>query len=210
MINTRHSERRPGRTIQSLDPQQQATLWLFLDRFMTGRAEPDKWYRDKCMILLMLDAGLRVAEVAGLQRINLWFREGPVIDLTIPATIAKNGIERIIPLSSRLREAIVLLRNNYWGDATATNDIPAFEGSKTLDPITTRQIQRIVKQLCDCCLGIHVTPHMLRHTFATRMMRRTSIRVVQQLLGHASLSSTQVYTHPDIQDLRKAVNGDNA
>lgn len=46
---------------------------------------------------------------------------------------------------------------------------------------------------------------MLRHTFATRLMQKTNIRVVQQLLGHKSLSSTQVYTHPNADDLQKAI-----
>jgi len=51
-----------------------------------------------------------------------------------------------------------------------------------------------------------IHPHVLRHTFATQLAKVTNIRVVQELLGHSSLESTQIYTHPDMNEAREAVN----
>ncbi|GAH69734.1 unnamed protein product, partial [marine sediment metagenome] len=50
-------------------------------------------------------------------------------------------------------------------------------------------------------------PHMLRHTFASKLMRVTSMRTVQELLGHSSITSTQIYTHPNEDDKKKAIKG---
>ncbi|GAH96402.1 unnamed protein product, partial [marine sediment metagenome] len=54
-----------------------------------------------------------------------------------------------------------------------------------------------------------IHPHILRHTFATRLMSKTSMRVVQELLGHKNLSSTQIYTHPNNADLQEAIDSLN-
>ncbi|GAH73030.1 unnamed protein product [marine sediment metagenome] len=54
-------------------------------------------------------------------------------------------------------------------------------------------------------LGRPVHPHILRHTFASRLMRTTNARIVQELLGHQHLSTTQIYTHPNQDDLKKAI-----
>ena len=199
-----------NRPIKTLSPEQSDRLVACLQVSLGSSNNVSCVSRDQCMILLMLDAGLRVAEVSKLRRRDLWFGQGPVVDLTVPAEIAKNGIERIVPLSSRLREAIISLHETHWKSQVFPPEKDmAFFGRDTFS-ITTRQIQRIVKTWTFAATGESFNPHALRHTFATRMMRRTSMRTVQMLLGHVSITSTQVYTHPDIQDLRRAVNGEDA
>jgi site-specific recombinase XerD len=157
----------------------------------------------------MLDAGLRIAEVCGLQRNDLWFGEGPVIDLTIRGKIAKNGIERTVPLSDRLRESIRNLHDFFWPMQIMLDEIVMNKNGNAFTFITPRQIQRIVKQTTTAALGMAFNPHSLRHSFATKMLHLTDIRTVQMLLGHASLTSTQIYTHPTLTDLREAINKTN-
>jgi len=72
-------------------------------------------------------------------------------------------------------------------------------------PITTRQVERIIKHAAIASIGRPANPHMLRHTFATKLMRITNVRVVQELLGHRNLSSTQIYTHPNQDDFAAAI-----
>jgi site-specific recombinase XerD len=209
MPNTPHNEQPPRRPLRTLGPEQQETLIRFMNDCETWHGADGVPQRNLCMVLLMLDAGLRVAEVAGLRRIDVWFGEGPVVDLTVPATIAKNGIERCVPLSDRLRKAIFDLFKSIPGQPLDAMFLPAFSANTFDRDISTRQIERIVKSLTLACLGVGFTPHSLRHSFATKMMHLTDTRTLQMLLGHSSLTSTQVYTHPTLSDLRAAINKTN-
>lgn len=155
--------------------------------------------------LLLLDAGLRVGEVAKLIQTDLIIEGKPVTTLQVTSQIAKGGRERTIPLSQRIRHAVEMMQENWWSGPRSTYTPFAFYQMGERAPITTRQVQRIIKEVAIKAIGRPIHPHILRHTFATRLMRMTNIRVVQKLLGHASISSTQVYTHPNDQDLKKAI-----
>lgn len=85
-----------------------------------------------------------------------------------------------------------------------SNDF-VFSSRISRSPISTRQVHRIVNFAFLKAIGKVVHPHMLRHTFATRLMRVTNSRIVQELLGHKKLTSTQIYTHPNSDDLKKAI-----
>lgn len=166
--------------------------------------------RDYAIALLMLDAGLRVGEVVQLKRDDLWFYEAPVKTINILAEMTKTKTERSIPVSDRLYAAIVLLKMHVWPWTESKCPKFAFSVPYSAHPITVRQIRNRITQAAKESLGIKVNPHMLRHTFATRLMQQTNIRVVQQLLGHQSLSSTQIYTHPNADDLERAIENMNA
>jgi site-specific recombinase XerD len=209
MTNTPHNEAPTRRPLRVLSPEQQEALVGYYLNSTGTIADSGNDHRNFCMILLMLDAGLRVAEVCGLRRSNLWFGEGPVVDLIIQSNIAKNGISRTVPLSDRLRESIKQLHAHFWKDNCRIDSTRAWSEQFEGCSITTRQVQRIVKKITGCVLGVCFTPHALRHSFATKMMHLTDIRTVQMLLGHASLTSTQVYTHPTLSDLRAAINKTN-
>ena len=199
----------PRRPLRTLSPEQQERLWAFLQERNAFSGPSSSTCLDTCLIILMLDAGLRIAEVCGLQRSDLWFGEGPVIDLTVRSEIAKNKTVRTVPLSNRLREAIKNLHDFYWPSLQPTTGATTNPAAQSFCSITPRQVQRIVKQITILALGMAFNPHALRHTFATKMMHLTDIRTVQMLLGHASLTSTQVYTHPSLSDLRAAINKTN-
>lgn len=161
--------------------------------------------RDYTIALLMLDAGLRVGEVVQLRKSDLSYASMPGLNIIVNASNTKTNTERTIPISARLHTAIALMLQHVWNQANLVTSPYAFINGSTNRPLTTRQIERQISTAALQVLNFEVNPHMLRHTFATRLMQRTNIRVVQQLLGHKSLSSTQIYTHPNADDLEKAI-----
>lgn len=164
-----------------------------------------KNFRNYLMALFMLDTGLRVSEVIQLKR-NILYTQGQFVSaLSVPAEIAKLHRSRIIPLSDRLRKEIGILVKQYWIFSPESSAFYVFPGPKHHSHITARRVQQIICTAGMNTLGRRVWPHILRHTFATRLMRVTNTRVVQELLGHKNLTSTQVYTHPNSQDLLKAI-----
>jgi site-specific recombinase XerD len=172
--------------------------------------------RNYTIALLMLDAGLRVGEVCKLEIRDLVFNGQPVKSVTIRPEISKTKTERTVPLSERLQDALKLMLTKlpnagvlrgtrpflYRGNAEGHAALYDNENTK---PLTTRQVQRIIADASLAAFGRRIHPHVLRHTFATRLMRVTNERVVQALLGHKSIASTQIYTHPNGDDMKAAV-----
>jgi len=165
----------------------------------------NKGVRNHCIALLMLDAGLRVGEVVSLLQTDLLIVEKPVTSLYLRAEITKTKRIRIVPLSSRLHSALEEMHKLWWSQFPKDPHRYAFFQSTSTRPITRRQVQRIIQQAGLKGIGRPVHPHALRHTFATKLMRLTDIRTVQELLGHASVTTTQVYTHPNEDDKKKAI-----
>lgn len=165
--------------------------------------------RNHLMVLCMLDAGVRVGELVQL-RVNSFMFAGQVVGaLVIPQAIAKMKSERTIPLTTRLVVGIRAMIQ-YWSELNLPCfDQYAFRPMNKNRPLSTFQIQRILGGLSISAIGRKVSPHILRHTFGTRLMRTTNSRVVQQLLGHKQLTSTQIYSHPNGDDLLKAINSLN-
>lgn len=161
--------------------------------------------RNYVMSCIMLEAGLRVGEVVQLTVNHLWFSSAPVTNLIVTSDIAKNHKQREVPVSKYLDNAIFFLQEDFW---TELNPDPLFNAFCYPDfgnQLSTRQVERIINAAGMKSLNRPVNPHMLRHTFATRLSRVTNIRIVQLLLGHENLSSTQIYTHPDAEDLKAAI-----
>lgn len=161
--------------------------------------------RDYLLLSLMLDAGLRVGEVVSLKISDLYAFAAPKPTLNVRASTTKTNHDRTVPLTERIQFATRdHLRNNaQQHNAQATPWI--FPTIHSHHHITTRQVQRIVQRAGEFYLNIDLHPHMLRHTFATRLMRTTSIAIVQHLLGHRRLTSTQIYLHPNNLDLKSAI-----
>lgn len=164
-----------------------------------------KGIRNHCIALIMLDAGLRVSEVVGLKVADLIFNGKPVTSLVIRPEIAKNSRERQVPIGTRLSESLKEMDAFYWSPVLPSSNAFAFVSVRTNKPIVRRQVHRIISYAALRSIGRSVNPHTLRHTFASRAMRVTSIRTVQELLGHRNISSTQIYTHPNEQDKRDAI-----
>lgn len=171
----------------------------------SGHKTPYKCHRNVLVFLAMLDAGLRVGEVAGLDICDLVFNQQPVRSIVIRAHTTKNKLERHVPASDRLKAAIEAMIPFWNFFEYNSGRWPAFCARKDGPRLTIRQLERVLRNTSLRIIGKAIHPHQLRHTFATRLMRITSVRVVQQLLGHLQLSSTQIYTHPSEQDRTDAI-----
>lgn len=156
-------------------------------------AEPWIAARDLAVLLLLYGAGLRIGEAAGLTGAVLPL--GPVIRVT-----GKRGKTRQVPLLPQVRAAIEdYVARVPWG---VERDAPLFRGAKggPLSPGVIRKSVRAARVRLG--LGTSTTPHALRHSFATHLLGRgADLRSLQELLGHASLSSTQIYTQVDAAHL---------
>jgi len=194
---------RPLRTITELEEIQ---LMSELDCSKGTRRSKDRGFRNVAMFFTMLETGLRVSELCSLKVGDLWFSNEPVSNLVVRYDIAKNHVERIIPLSDMLMSLVSKMYLILWSPVKAGMDDYAFFSRRPSARISPRTVERVILRAGLSSLGKQITPHMLRHTFATRLLKKTNIRVVQMLLGHTSLQSTQIYTHPDIDDLRIAIN----
>lgn len=200
MSPTHHPrQQRPPKPIRSLSDYQ---LEILL------RDCPCPWHN--AILTILADTGLRLSELCGLIIPDLWMLGEPLHALRLRPAIAKNHIPRTIPLTQRSVDAIKLLDSMYWSRSYPRPTMPAFYSKRHANPISTRRVQRIVAHYGLTILNIHLTPHMLRHTFATRLVPKCNIRVIQQLLGHSSLQSTQIYTHPTTTDLQTAIDALNA
>lgn len=168
---------------------------------------PKEWkaVRNVLAAVLMMDAGLRVGEVVGLWMTDVYFQNKPVSTLTVRAAIAKGRKERHIPVTQRLKAALARFNQQPY----LLPDLPDIQRLICDKPqghgLTTRTLERIITAAGEKALGRPVNPHMLRHTYATKLLRVTDIRTVQELLGHKNLSSTQIYTHVNDEDKRNAV-----
>jgi site-specific recombinase XerD len=161
--------------------------------------------RNYTMALLMLDAGLRVGEMVRLKISALIINGEPVSALDLTGDRAEKKCERIVPVSERLKKTITECHTAFWTLRDMQLSTWAFFDKSTLKHITVRQVQRIIGQASLSAFGRAIHPHVLRHTFATRLMRVTSTPVVQQLLGHKRLSSTERYVHPNGDDCKLAI-----
>jgi len=162
-------------------------------------------HRNRLAALLMLDAGLRIGEVLQLKIADLVILGQPVKSILVRRDIAKRGAERLIKVTAHLHSAIEACYCFLWLPDDREHTSLCFYSSKRKERISPQQVRRIVAKAGRKACHRHVHPHMLRHTFATRLMRVTSLRVVQQMLRHKRISSTQIYTHPDQADRDKAI-----
>ncbi len=164
-----------------------------------------KGIRNYTMALLMLETGLRVGEVVSLTQQDLTYPTPPIQSLTLQPYQTKNKKERTIPLSSRVQSALDEMDKKWWWPTGRLLHYYAFYQTDPRVHITTRQVERIIRAAALKSIGRPIHPHVLRHTFASRLMRKVDSRIVQELLGHKHLSSTQIYMHPNQDDLERAI-----
>lgn len=155
--------------------------------------------RDAAMFELFYSSGLRLAELAALDcdALDSALHEGEI------RVLGKRSKARLVPVGSKAREALAA-----WAavrESLAAAEEPALFVSRRGSRISHRMIQlRLARRALQLGLPRHVHPHMLRHSFASHVLQSSGdLRAVQEMLGHASIASTQVYTHLDFQHLAK-------
>jgi integrase/recombinase XerC len=149
--------------------------------------------RDKAMFELFYSSGLRLSELVMLDVAVVSLLEG-----SLRVRFAKGGQQRQVPVGEK---AIIAIKQ--WLSCRPESDTPAMFVSKQGSRIGQRNVQlRLEKWCIKHGLSEHIHPHMLRHSFASHMLESSQdIRAVQELLGHADVGTTQIYTHLDFQHL---------
>jgi len=150
--------------------------------------------RDRAMLELFYSSGLRLSELTGLRWIDLDLQQGEV------RVLGKGSKTRIVPVG---RHAVAALRALGEKEGMAP-ELPVFKGRGGA-PISPRTVQLRMKTLAlQQGIAKRIHPHLLRHTFASHMLESSGdLRAVQELLGHADIATTQIYTHLDFQHLAR-------
>ncbi|MDA8104459.1 MAG: tyrosine recombinase XerC [Nitrospiraceae bacterium] len=150
--------------------------------------------RDRAILELLYSSGLRVSEIAGLNMEDVNTREGLV------KVKGKGKKERILPVGSK---AIYAIKSYLVEKILLKRKDKALFLNNRGRPLSDRGVRRIVVKYAKMIgIGGRIGPHTLRHTFASHLLQAgADLRVIQELLGHASLSTTQKYTHLDITHL---------
>lgn len=158
-------------------------------------------HRNRAIIEMLYGSGLRVSELTELKLSNIYRKEGYM------RILGKGSKQRLVPISPVADEQF-----GYWLVDRSQLDIkPEATDIAFLNhygrQLTRAMIFTIVKHLATAA-GIRktISPHTLRHSFATHLLQNgADLRIIQQLLGHESIVTTEIYTHVNIQDLREAV-----
>jgi integrase/recombinase XerC len=195
--------------LQVTPPKQDKTLPVHLDvveaqgALEAPPADTVLGLRDRAILELLYSSGIRLRELVGLTEDAVDLAKGLV------RVLGKGGKERIVPIGRHAVDAIkrYLDRRSELGVCA-----PDGEGrsnvflSRTGSPLSPSGVQhRVVRYLSEATGGRRLTPHTLRHSFATHMLDAgADLNAVREMLGHASLSTTQVYTHVSVERLKKA------
>ncbi len=157
-----------------------------------------KGCRDSAIVEVLYSCGLRVSELTSLRIDNLFFGEG-VIRIT-----GKGDKQRIVPISSAARDKIQLYME--FRRPKSASEAVVFLNNRG-EPLTRVMVFNIIKRAArEAGVDKPISPHTLRHSYATHMLEGgANIRQVQELLGHESISTTEVYTHLDRTHLKRVV-----
>ncbi|MBO6257383.1 tyrosine recombinase XerD [bacterium] len=165
-------------------------------------------YRNRAILELLWASGMRVSELSNLNFSNLNLENNEI------TVFGKGAKERIILITDRAKDylekyieyARPLVAKGY--DLPPVNDESPVFINKTGYRLQTRMIRNVINEIVEKIeLPKKVTPHMFRHSFATHLIENgADLRVVQELLGHASISNTQIYTHISMQHLKDVYN----
>ncbi len=154
--------------------------------------------RDRAILEIFYATGIRVSELVGIGLADVSFEERMI------RVKGKGKKERLVPFGRKAEESLaayVRVRHEFPLRLGETSLFLNYQGTR----LSPRSVQRLVaKYLRQAALRTNLSPHALRHSFATHLLGRgADLRVIQELLGHESLATTQTYTHMDVAQLRE-------
>ena len=157
-----------------------------------------KGCRDNAIVEVLYSTGLRVSELVSLRIDNLFFGEGYI------RVVGKGDKQRLVPVGSAARDKIQLYME--LRRPKRSSEATLFLNNRG-EPLTRIMVFNIIKQAAYLAgIDKNISPHTLRHSYATHLLEGgANIRQVQELLGHESISTTEVYTHLDRKHLRRVV-----
>lgn len=157
-----------------------------------------KGCRDNAIVEVLYSTGLRVSELVSLRIDNLFFGEGYI------RVVGKGDKQRLVPVGSAARDKIQLYME--LRRPKRSTEATLFLNNRG-EPLTRIMVFNIIKQAARLAgVDKNISPHTLRHSYATHLLEGgANIRQVQELLGHESISTTEVYTHLDRKHLRRVV-----
>ena len=173
--------------------QAPAKLWK------QGKLSEFEALRDSLMLELLYGGGLRVSELCNLDFAHVDIEQGVV------RVMGKGQKERICPVGSVAVDCLRTFIERFKLENESSSPVLTLIGGRRMKP---RQVQKRLKlHLSAAELPLDMTPHKLRHSFATHLLDNgADLRAVQELLGHANLSTTQIYTHVSVKRLKEAHN----
>ena len=157
--------------------------------------------RDRLILLTFYTTGVRLAELVGLD-----WEEVSLTEDQLKVT-GKRDKQRIIPFGRELHDAFVAYRSRL-AMMNLNDGGPVFVNPKTGERITRTKVQDVVRQYLSQVTTLKKrSPHVLRHSFATSMLNHNAdLQSVKELLGHESLSTTEIYTHTTFEELKEMYN----
>jgi integrase/recombinase XerC len=198
-------EMNPARLVSSPRLEKKLPKVLSVDDVIRFIETPDTdtvlGKRDRAILELLYATGMRVSELAGINLDHIDFKNESIL------VRGKGRKERIVPFGSKAKEAMhayMGMRGELLVEAPEEQRDPMalflnYQGTR----ITTRSVGRMLdKYVLQCAMAHDVSPHSLRHSFATHMLSAgADLRSIQELLGHARLSTTQIYTQVSMEKL---------
>lgn len=153
--------------------------------------------RNQLILELLYGLGIRVSELCKIKLHDIYYNEKIIL------VVGKGNKERYIPYGNHVQKALETYRLQRQKITTTSNELIL---NTKMNAITPRGINYVLNEEAKrCSLDIHIHPHKFRHTYATDLLNEgASLRAVQELLGHADLSSTQIYTHISTSKLQSA------
>lgn len=172
------------------------------------KIETPSGYRNRTILELLWATGMRISELAGLNFGDLNLEENEI------RVFGKGSKERIVLITDRAKnyleryiESARALIPKGFPTPPMDEDSPVFINN-TGYRLQTKTVRKVINEIVEKInLPKHVTPHVFRHSFATHLIENgADLRIVQELLGHASISNTQIYTHVSTQHLKEVYN----
>lgn len=158
-------------------------------------------HRNRAMLEMLYGSGLRVSELVNLRFSDMYRAEHYMV------IQGKGSKQRLVPMSPVAEEWLDywLEERNFWPIEQGCEDYVFL--NRRGRPLTRVMVFTLIKQLCvQAGIKKSISPHTLRHSFATHLLHNgADLRVIQQLLGHEDITTTEIYTHVDIQDLRRTI-----